>query len=172
MKHFEDIASDAFLLKSDIICLHEIWFENDDVTEEIRITEFDLHLNRKGMGKGIAIYLKKEIFDIKEDYMQLKLNTLLKCLKHPSNSNNLDRLNGSKKIIQYPQNFISGYLTRRESRVLSGYLQLFGSSRAISGQWGAISGYLTLSRAILHYLALSCAISGCLDLFRSIYGFL
>ena len=77
------------------------WFENDDVTEEIRITEYDLHLNTKGKGKGIAIYLKKEIFehafDIKEDYMQLKLNTLLKYLKHPSNSNNLDRLNGSKK---------------------------------------------------------------------------
>ena len=74
-KHFKDIASDASLLKSDIICLNETWLEEDEITEELKITKYDLHLNSKGKGKGIAIYYKSGIFehdfDIKEDDMQL-----------------------------------------------------------------------------------------------------
>ena len=74
-KHFEDIASDASLLMSDIICLNETWLETDEITEEVQISKYDLHLNSKGKGKGIAIYYKREIFkhafDIKEDEMQL-----------------------------------------------------------------------------------------------------
>ena len=74
-KHFEDIASDIPLLKSDIICLNETWLENDDIAENFEIPQFDLHLNSKGKGKGIAIYYKKDMFshdfDINEEHMQL-----------------------------------------------------------------------------------------------------
>ena len=74
-KHFEDIASDIPLLKSDIICLNETWLDNDIIPENLEIPHYDLHLNSKGNGKGIAIYYKKDMFshdwDIKEDHMQL-----------------------------------------------------------------------------------------------------
>ena len=74
-KHLEDIKVDDSLIKSDIICLSETWLENDDDTEDLKIPHYEVHLNSKGKGKGIAIYFKKEIFkhvsDIKEDHMQL-----------------------------------------------------------------------------------------------------
>ena len=74
-KHLEDILVDDAILKSDIICLSETWLENDIVTDNLKIPHYEVHLNSKGKGKGIAIYFKKEIFkhsfDIKEDHMQL-----------------------------------------------------------------------------------------------------
>ena len=74
-KHFEDIALDTPLLKSDIMCLNETWLENDDIVENLEIPQYELHLNSQGKGKGIAIYYKKDIFshdfDIKEENMQL-----------------------------------------------------------------------------------------------------
>ena len=74
-KHYEDIRSDTPLLKSDIICLQETWLEEDTNIEDLKIPDYDLHLNSKGKEKGIAIYFKQEIFkhikDIKQENMQL-----------------------------------------------------------------------------------------------------
>merc|ERR1712243_73227 len=74
-KHYEDIARDDILMKSDIICLNETWVESDDIFDELLIPDYELHLNSKGNGKGVATYYKKDIFkhssDIKEDNMQL-----------------------------------------------------------------------------------------------------
>jgi len=74
-KHFEDIAKDDILMKSDIICLNETWIESDDIIEDLLIPDYELHLNSKGNGKGVATYYKKDILkhssDVKEDNMQL-----------------------------------------------------------------------------------------------------
>ena len=63
------------ILKSDIICLNETWQENDKVTEDIKIPDYELVLNSKSKGKGIAAYFKNNIFkhdsDIKDENMQL-----------------------------------------------------------------------------------------------------
>ena len=74
-KHYQDIISDNLLLKSDVICLQETWLEDDTILENLKISNYELHLNSNGKGKGIAIYYKKctikHEIDIKEDNMQL-----------------------------------------------------------------------------------------------------
>ena len=74
-KHYEDIEKDDIMLKSDIICLNETWADDDDIINELEIPHYELHLNSKGRGKGVATYYKKTLFkhasDIKRDNMQL-----------------------------------------------------------------------------------------------------
>ena len=74
-KHHEDIAKDDLLMKSDIICLNETWEESDYIRDDLQIPHYELHLNSKGNGKGVATYFRKDMFkhefDVKEDYMQL-----------------------------------------------------------------------------------------------------
>ena len=55
-KHHEDIEKDDILLQSDIICLNETWTDNDDVIDKLQIANYELHLNSKGSGKGVAAY--------------------------------------------------------------------------------------------------------------------
>ena len=63
------------MLKSDIICLNETWEESDYIRDDLQIPNYELHLNSKGNGKGVATYYIKDIFkhdsDVKEDNMQL-----------------------------------------------------------------------------------------------------
>ena len=74
-KHHEDIAKDNLLMKSDIICLNETWEETDHIRDDLQIPDYELKLNSKGNGKGLATYYRKDIFkhdfDVKDDYMQL-----------------------------------------------------------------------------------------------------
>ena len=74
-KHIDDIKSDKDLLKSDIICLQETWLENNTMSDDFQIENFELHLNSNGRGKGIAIYFKSRYFnhalDIKKQNLQL-----------------------------------------------------------------------------------------------------
>ena len=74
-KHYEDILCDAAMLKSDIICLQETWIENDDTTEDLNIPNYNLYLNSKGKGKGVAAYCKNGTFrhetNIKDENMQI-----------------------------------------------------------------------------------------------------
>ena len=74
-KHFPDILSDEILMKSDVICLQETWLEDDTPTEDLNITNYEVHFNSQGKGKGIAIYFKKDTvrhqLDIKEENLQL-----------------------------------------------------------------------------------------------------
>ena len=74
-KHFPDILSDEILMKSDVICLQETWLDDDTLRDDLEITNYELHLNSQGKGKGIAIYFKKESLrhqiDIKEENFQL-----------------------------------------------------------------------------------------------------
>ena len=74
-KHYNDIISDDEILKSDIICLNETWQVSDEVIEDIEIPNYQLVLNSKGKGKGIATYFKKNIFkhisDMKEEQIQI-----------------------------------------------------------------------------------------------------
>ena len=80
-KHYEDISSDAILLKSDIICLQETWLDRNDIENEhdinkqYRMHPYTLHANSCGRGKGIAIYYDTKKFtyvtDRRFDYLQL-----------------------------------------------------------------------------------------------------
>ena len=74
-KHYPDITTDEMLLKSHIIALQETWLEDDDVTEDMTIPGYNLHLNSMGRGKGLATYFKGSIFkhdsDKKKEYIQL-----------------------------------------------------------------------------------------------------
>ena len=74
-KHHPDMISDAVLLKSDMICLQEIWLESDENIQDLMIPNYDLYLNSNGRGKGVAAYCRKDIFrhqiDIKRENMQL-----------------------------------------------------------------------------------------------------
>ena len=74
-KHFPDISTDDLLLKSDVICLQETWLEDNATLEGLLITNYNLHLNSHGKGKGIAIYVKNDSIthekDIKNETMQL-----------------------------------------------------------------------------------------------------
>ena len=76
-KHFPDIKADDILLKSDIICLQETWLENDETTENFEMSNYELHLNSNGRGKGIAVYFQKgklkHKIDIKEENLQLSM---------------------------------------------------------------------------------------------------
>ena len=69
------MISDDILLKSDIICLHDIWLDSDDHIEESMIPNYELFLNSNGRGKGVAANCKKGIFrhehNIKRQNMQL-----------------------------------------------------------------------------------------------------
>ena len=62
-------------MKSGVICLQETWLEDDTILENLKISNYQLHLNSNGKGKGIAIYYKKYALkheiDIKEENMQL-----------------------------------------------------------------------------------------------------
>ena len=74
-KHYQDIKSDDVILKSDIIFLNETWQESDEANQDLDIPDYELVLNSKGKGKGIAAYIKGNIFhhdsDIKEEKMRL-----------------------------------------------------------------------------------------------------
>ena len=73
------MISDAVLLKSDIICLQEIWLESDENIQHLMIPNYDLFLNSNGRGKGVAAYCRKDIFrheiDIKRENIQLSKYT-------------------------------------------------------------------------------------------------
>jgi exonuclease III len=74
-KHLPDILSDEILMKSDVICLQETWLDGDMMRDDLEMTDYKLHLNSQGKGKGVAIYFKKETLrhqvDIKEENLQL-----------------------------------------------------------------------------------------------------
>ena len=74
-KHYQDILTDNTLLKSDLVALQETWLSNDDDSDDLHIPGYEISINSKGKGKGIATYYKRDIFehvaDIKKTYMQL-----------------------------------------------------------------------------------------------------
>ena len=67
---------------------------------QVKIPHYELHLNSKGNGKGVATYYRKDLFrhdsDIKEDYMQLTKFTsqmLDIIMLYRSQSGNCNKLN-------------------------------------------------------------------------------
>ena len=113
-KHFTDIKSDKNLLQSDIILLQETWLESDEILDDLNLDGYNLHLNSRGKGKGIAIYFKNEHFkhkmDIKEDQMQLS--------KFLSSNLTVVVLYKSQKESQATLNQAVQYLTKYDKTVL------------------------------------------------------
>ena len=74
-KHYQDILTDNSLKKSDLIALQETWLNNDEDSKDLHIPGYELSINSKGKGKGIAIYYRRDIFehvaDIKKSNIQL-----------------------------------------------------------------------------------------------------
>ena len=130
-KHIEDISSDAFLLKSDIICLQETWLQEDAISEDLQIPNFQLHLNSNGKGKGVAIYFKETIFqhecDIKKENMQLtkfnssELNVIVVYRSQQGNqkalNDNIDLLTNHEKPELIIGDFNLCYLDKSPSAV-------------------------------------------------------
>ena len=44
-KHYEDIIQDIQIMNNDMICLQETWLQFDDIEEDLKISNFALHLN-------------------------------------------------------------------------------------------------------------------------------
>ena len=57
-KHLVEMKNDPIIAFSDIVCLSETWLGNNEVTEDLKFPQYDLHLNSMGEGKGIATYFK------------------------------------------------------------------------------------------------------------------
>ena len=61
-KHMEDVKSDPVLLQSDILCLQETWLEEgEEKDERYQMEGFRAHFVNVGRGKGLAVYVKKEL---------------------------------------------------------------------------------------------------------------
>merc|ERR1712112_608653 len=61
-KHIDDIRSDPVLLQSDILCLQETWLEDgEEKNERYELEGFTSHFESVGRGKGLAVYVKKEL---------------------------------------------------------------------------------------------------------------
>ena len=106
-KHHQDILSDDLMLKSNIICLNETWLEDHDTLDNFGIPQYQLITNNRGKGKGIAAYLKSEIFqhtvNITEDNMQLSKftsSTLDIISIYRSQKGNFNDLNSHINTIQ------------------------------------------------------------------------
>ena len=107
------------MLKSDIICLQETWLEDNAISEDISIPNYDLHLNSQGKGKGIAIYFKNDILkheqDINDENMQLsKFNSTtidIVVLYRSQNGNQKDLIKNleSMKTRDKPQLIIGDF---------------------------------------------------------------
>ena len=61
-KHIEDVKSDPILLKSDVLCLQETWLEDgEEKDEKYQMEGFIGHFVSVGRGKGLAVYVKREL---------------------------------------------------------------------------------------------------------------
>ena len=72
-KHFEDIKT-LISFQVEVICLQETWLDQDDQPNKYNIPTFNLHLNSKGRGKGIATYFKSSyshLLDVDEADLQI-----------------------------------------------------------------------------------------------------
>ena len=75
----DDIRKDFELCQSDIICLSETWLDENDELLDLQIDNYSLHVNSVGRGKGVATYLRSNLFSpamvIKEDELQVSMFT-------------------------------------------------------------------------------------------------
>ena len=61
-KHMEDVRSDPVLLQSDVLCLQETWLEEgEEIDERYQMEGFRGHFVSVGRGKGLAVYVKREV---------------------------------------------------------------------------------------------------------------
>ena len=76
-KHIEDVRSDFFLMRSDVICLQETWLEEEEGEEQARyqLDNYVGYFNSHGRGKGLATYVRAGKFehdsDVKTPYLQM-----------------------------------------------------------------------------------------------------
>ena len=62
-KHYEDIQLDPVLQKSDIICIQETWLEEQESEDDRYLPEgFKGFFCCQGRGKGLAIFVREEIY--------------------------------------------------------------------------------------------------------------
>ena len=72
-KHFEDIKT-LISYQVEVICLQETWLHQEDLLETYNIPTFNLSLNSKGRGKGVATYFKSSyshLVDVTEGDLQM-----------------------------------------------------------------------------------------------------
>ena len=58
-KHVDDVKSDPFLLKSDVLCLQETWLEHsEEEQDKYHLEGYEGYFTSVGRGKGLATYVK------------------------------------------------------------------------------------------------------------------
>ena len=75
-KHMEDVRGDFFLLRSDVICLQEIWLEEGEQDQErYQMKDYNAFFNCQGRGKGLATYVRAGKFkhdgDVTTPHLQM-----------------------------------------------------------------------------------------------------
>ena len=59
-KHVDDVKSDPFLLKSNVLCLQETWLEQGEEGQSRYLMEgYEGHFTSVGRGKGLVTYVKQ-----------------------------------------------------------------------------------------------------------------
>ena len=72
-KHFEDIKT-LISFQVEVICLQETWLHLDDQPESYNIPTFNLSLNSRGRGKGVATFFTSSyshLADVTENDLQM-----------------------------------------------------------------------------------------------------
>ena len=148
--NYEDIVCDKTLMESSVIALSETWLEQNTI---LNINGYKAHFNSIGPGKGLAIFLKDDIFkpimDIKQEKMQLtKLQSedLEIIIVYRSDQGN------TKELLQHLTNLVKNdaatvvcgdfnicYQTSRNNRITqyletNGFLQLMKEATHIKGR--------------------------------------
>ena len=63
-RHIEDVKSDPVLLQSGILCLQETWLDPAEEEEnQYQLEGFKGHFECVGSGKGIAVYVRLELWE-------------------------------------------------------------------------------------------------------------
>ena len=98
---FDNIKADMSLQQSDILVLAETWIPKDmDKTSEFEIEDYAVHLNSTGRGKGLAVFYKMEIEEVRdhdEDYINITMiesKELDVVAVYRSNDGSFDKLIG------------------------------------------------------------------------------
>ena len=72
INNYDDIIQDPTLMESTLLVLSETWLNEKDI---LYINGYNAHFNNIGLGKGLALYYKFDIFnpsvDIKKEKMQI-----------------------------------------------------------------------------------------------------
>jgi hypothetical protein len=94
-QHYKDLQKDEFIMKSDIICVQETWFEAEPKEPITQFQEYYVH----GRSKGIAIFTKRKPINIES--LQTVTCSTIKATYIEFDLINVYRFSAGNNIIQF-----------------------------------------------------------------------